>query len=67
MTRTELAQIVKTYPSWPVAKLFGYLQTHDVESITKREAEDLVVKWYIEKYGPYDDHTLPIRDNDSGV
>jgi hypothetical protein len=67
MTKEELASIVRYSPPWPVAKLFGYLQTHDIESVTKREAEDLVVKWFVEKYGTTDDCTLPIRDNDEGV
>lgn len=67
MTRNELASIVRTYPSDSVAKLFGYLQTHDVEAITKREAEDMVIAWNIKKHGTTDDATLPIRDNDRGV
>lgn len=49
MTREELAHIVRTYPSTDVAKLFGYLQTHDVEKITAREADDMVVAWGIER------------------
>ena len=51
MTREELAHIVRTYPGKDVAKLFGYLQTHDVESLTQREGEDLVIKWNIERMG----------------